>query len=91
VVLRRRLTAIYAKNTSAYRDFITVATVDDTGAKEMYINADIEYKAADSMIISAARRGCFETPRVREVRRMRVAMTKVEMVVVATDNEKEES
>jgi hypothetical protein len=58
----------------------------DTGISETYINADMEYRAADSMMISAAKRGCFEAPGIRDTRRIRVTMITVETVVVPTDN-----
>jgi hypothetical protein len=44
------------------------------------------YKAADSMMISAAKRGCLVAPGIRDTRRIRVTMMTVETVVVVTDN-----
>ena len=44
------------------------------------------YKAADSVMISAAKRGCFEAPGIRDTRMIRVTMIMVERVVVPTDN-----
>jgi hypothetical protein len=75
----RELTARYAKKTSPYTDGVL-------DGRKMYINADMEYKTADSMIISAAKRGCFDAPGIRDIRRIRVIMIIVEAVVVATDN-----
>jgi hypothetical protein len=49
------------------------------------MRAEIVYRAADSVIISAARRGCFEAPGIRDTRRIRVIMIMVESVVVPTD------
>jgi hypothetical protein len=43
------------------------------------------YRAADSVIISAARRGFCEAPGIRDTRRIRVTMIIVESVVVPTD------
>jgi hypothetical protein len=54
--------------------------------KDAYTNAGIEYKAADSMIISAAKRGCFDVPGIRYTRRIQVTMIMVEIAVVVTDN-----
>ena len=62
----------------------------DMGTKDVYINADMEYKAADSVMISAAKRGCFEAPGIRDTRRIWVTMIMVETVVVVTDNITEE-
>jgi hypothetical protein len=85
------LTARYAKKTSPYIDWMTIfgwSTNDGRGTtgREMYINADAEYKAADSMMISAAKRGPFDVPGIRETRRIRVTIMMVEAVVVPTDN-----
>ena len=86
----RRLTARYVKNASTYRHlgaFSSTIVVDDAAdTRDTYINADIEYKAADSVMISAAKRGCFEAPGIRDTKRIRVTMMMVETVVVATDN-----
>jgi hypothetical protein len=49
------------------------------------MRADIVYRAADSVIISAAKRGCFEASGIRDTRRIRVTMIMVESVVVPTD------
>jgi hypothetical protein len=49
------------------------------------MRAEIVYRAADSVIISAAKRGCFEAPGIRDTRRIRVTMIMVENVVVPTD------
>jgi hypothetical protein len=54
--------------------------------RESYINADTEYKAADSAIISAAKWGCFTAPGTQDIRTMRVTIIMVEVVVVAADN-----
>jgi hypothetical protein len=43
------------------------------------------YRAADSVIISAAKRGFFEAPGIRDTRRIRITMIMVESVVVPTD------
>ena len=51
----------------------------------VYTNAEIEYKAADSVMISAAKWGCFEAPGIQDTRRIRVTMIMVESVVVPTD------
>jgi hypothetical protein len=59
---------------------------NDAPNREMYINADMESKAADSVMISAAKRGCFEAPGMRDTRRIRVTMIMVEKDVVVTDN-----
>ena len=49
------------------------------------MRAEIVYRTADSVIISAAKRGCFEAPGIRDTRRIRVTMMMVESVVVLTD------
>ena len=43
------------------------------------------YRTADSVMISAAKRGCFEVPGIRDTRRIRRTMIMVESVVVLTD------
>jgi hypothetical protein len=50
-----------------------------------YMRAEIVYRAADSVIISADKRGFFEAPCIRDTRRIRVTMIRVESVVVPTD------
>jgi hypothetical protein len=79
----KRLTARCAKNISPYRGRVLVT---GTRINETYINADMEYKAADSMMISAAKWSCFEAPGIRDTRTIRVTMIMVETVVVPTDN-----
>ena len=50
---------MYAKNSSAYREYVKVAVVfvviDDN--IKVYTNAEMEYRAADSTTISIATRG----------------------------------
>ena len=65
---------------------ITAVGEDDVDIRDAYINADMEYRAADSVMISAAKRGCFEAPGIRDTRRIRMTMILVETLVVATDN-----
>jgi hypothetical protein len=43
------------------------------------------YRTAASEMISAAKRGCFEAPGIRDTMRIRVIMIMVESVVVPTD------
>jgi hypothetical protein len=49
---------------SAYaeRMYVTAFVDDSIGIKEMYSNAHMEYKAADSVMISVAKRGRFDAP-----------------------------
>jgi hypothetical protein len=49
------------------------------------MRAEMVYRAADSVIISAAKGGFFEAPGIRDTRRIRVTMIMVERVVVPTD------
>jgi hypothetical protein len=49
------------------------------------MRAEIVYRAADSVIISAAKRGFLEAPGIRDTRRIRVTIMMVESVVVPTD------
>jgi hypothetical protein len=63
-----------------------MTATDDMGSIEMYTNADIVYKAADSMMISAAKWSCFDAPGIRDTRKTWVTMMMVEEVVVPTDN-----
>jgi hypothetical protein len=49
------------------------------------MRAEIVYRAADSVMISATKRGCFEVPGIRDTRRIRVTMIMVERVVALTD------
>jgi hypothetical protein len=46
------------------------------------------YRTADSVIISAAKRGAFEAPGNRDTRRIRVTIIMVERLVVPTDKAK---
>jgi hypothetical protein len=55
------------------------------GINAIYMRAEIVYRAADSVIISAAKRGCFEAPGIRDTWRIRVTMIMVDSVVVPTD------
>jgi hypothetical protein len=77
---------MYAKKTCAYSARSVAAVAADRGTREMYINAEMEYRAADSVIISAAERSCFEVPGIRDTRTMRITMMIVQRVVVPTDN-----
>jgi hypothetical protein len=43
------------------------------------------YRTADSVMISAAKRGCFEAPGIRDTRMIRVTIRIVDRVVVPTD------
>ena len=49
------------------------------------MRAETVYRLADSVIISAAKRGCVEAPGIRDTKRIRVTMIIVESVVVLTD------
>ena len=49
------------------------------------MRAEMVYRTADSVIISAARWGCLEAPGIRDTKRIRVTMIMVESVVVPTD------
>ena len=49
------------------------------------MRAEILYRSADSVMISAAKRGPFEAPGIRDTRMIRVTMIMVESVVVPTD------
>jgi hypothetical protein len=79
----KRLTARCAKKISPYGGRVLVT---GTMTSETYINEDMEYKAADSMMISAAKWSCFEAPGIRGTRTIQVTMIMVETVVVPTDN-----
>jgi hypothetical protein len=83
----RGLTAGYVKKRIPYISWIAD---DDVISRGMYINADMEYKAADSVIISAAMRGCFDAPGIWDTRRIWVTMIIAEAVVVATDRAMQE-
>jgi hypothetical protein len=65
-----------------------VAVVEDDRVK-MYINAEMEYRAADSIIISIAIRGRWLVPGIRDTVRIRMTISTVHSTVVATDSEYE--
>jgi hypothetical protein len=52
----------------------------------MYTNAEMEYRAADSTIISTASRGLRLAPGIRDTVRTRKAIITVDSTVVTTDN-----
>jgi hypothetical protein len=56
---------------------------------EAYTNAEIEYRAADSTIISVAVRCWKLAPGIRDIFRIRMTMINVDSTVVATDSEYE--
>jgi hypothetical protein len=57
--------------------------IDDIIA--VYANAEIEYRMADSIIISIATRGWRLAPGIRDTHRIWITIIKVDSTVVATD------
>jgi hypothetical protein len=53
----------------------------------MYTRAEMEYKAADSTIISMALRGWGVVPGMRDITNIRATMRRVQSTVVPTESE----
>jgi hypothetical protein len=51
----------------------------------IYTKVEMVYRTADSVMISAAKRGFFEAPGRRDTRKIRVTMRMVQTVVVPAD------
>jgi hypothetical protein len=53
----------------------------------VYTNAEMEYRAADSMMISIAFRGWWLAPGIRDTIRIRMTIITVDSTVVTTESE----
>jgi hypothetical protein len=76
-----------AKNISIYNSYVAMgADMDSIG---VYTNAEMEYRAADSRIISIAVRGWRLVPGIRDTIRIRKMIIAVHIMAVTRDRDNE--